>query len=274
MQRIQQLFERRQEQILNIYFTAGYPGLHDTEKIILSLEEAGVDLIEVGMPYSDPLADGPVIQQSGQKALKNGMTLPLLFEQIQGLKRQRNIPLILMGYFNQVMQYGERAFFRKCREVGIDGLILPDLPLSVYEKEYQNLVESENLGISFLITPQTPEARIRKADSLSRGFIYMVSNAATTGATGPFSDLQMDYFEKIKAMDLRNKRLIGFGISNHEAFMAACRYAHGAIIGSAFIKALSDTAKTPEQVIPEFIEGIRNEKFRVKEMEILNGVTD
>ena len=233
--------------------------MQDTETIILALEKAGADLIEVGMPYSDPLADGPTIQESGTIALRNGMTLPLLFEQLTGVRQKTEIPLVLMGYFNQVMQYGEAAFFRKCREVGIDGVILPDLPLLEYETQYREMVEREGLAISFLITPQTSEGRIRKVDELSRGFIYMVSDASITGAKSGITDAQIAYFERVNRMQLRNPRLIGFGISNQETFSTACRYANGAIIGSAFIKALRQGANVAADTTA-FVRMVRGEQ--------------
>ena len=239
MSRIDQLFTQKKQNILNIYFTAGYPNLDDTGDIILSLEKAGVDLIEIGMPYSDPLADGPTIQESGMKAIKNGMTLPILFDQIQRVRTKTDIPLIMMGYFNQIMQYGETAFLKKCREVGVDGLILPDLPLFEYETHFKQRFENHGLNISFLMTPQTSEARIRKIDELTRGFIYMVSSASITGAKKGISSKQIEYFERINAMNLKNPRLIGFGISDNETFTKACEYANGAIIGSAYIRALA-----------------------------------
>jgi tryptophan synthase alpha chain len=256
MNRIAQLFARKQEQVLNIYFTAGFPGLHDTGRIIQALEKAGADLVEIGMPYSDPLADGPTIQESGQVALKNGMTLPLLFEQIKAVRQHSDIPLILMGYFNQVMQYGEQRFIDHCAEAGIDGLILPDLPLQEYEAYYREMIEQAGLSISFLITPQTPEARIRQADALSRGFVYMVADAAITGAQSGISDRQLAYFRRIQKMGLLNPRLIGFGISNRETFLTACGYANGAIIGSAFIRALAQ-AEDVEQATWDFVQAIR-----------------
>lgn len=260
MSRLKQLFTNKQQDILNIYFTAGYPNLEDTETIITALEAAGVDLIEVGMPYSDPLADGPTIQESGQRALKNGMTLPLLFEQIERVRQKTDIPLIMMGYFNQVMQYGEEAFLKKCKAVGIDGLILPDLPLFEYETYYQNLFEETGVDISFLITPNTSEARIRKIDELTKGFIYMVSNSSITGAKNAISDKQLAYFNRIKAMNLKKPRLIGFGISNHATFKTACSYAQGAIIGSAYIKALANSENIQTTSL-EFIEMIKGKSI-------------
>ncbi|MEM1323261.1 MAG: tryptophan synthase subunit alpha [Bacteroidota bacterium] len=257
MNRIQALFNRKKNDVLNIYFTAGYPQLEDTTSIIQSLDKAGVDLIEVGMPYSDPLADGPTIQQSGQQALENGMTLELLFEQIAEVRQHSEVPLVMMGYFNQLMQYGETAFLRRCSQIGVDGLILPDLPLEVYEEQYQSLFEELGLNMTFLITPQTSEARIRKVDELSRGFIYMVSNSSITGAKSGISPQQIDYFERINQMNLHNPRLIGFGISNHETFRTACDYAQGAVIGSAFIKALA-RGTSVEQSCQDFVEMIRN----------------
>ena len=256
MNRLDKLFANKQKDILNIYFTAGYPNLGDTGKIIQALDEAGADLIELGMPYSDPLADGPTIQQSGQRALQNGMTLSLLFDQVEAVRKKTGIPLILMGYFNQVMQYGEQRFVDKCVEVGIDGLILPDLPLYEYEQFYKEMLEKAGLGISFLITPQTTEDRIRKVDQLSRGFIYMVANSAITGAKGGITEEQLAYFERVNKLPLNNPRLIGFGISNHETFATACQYAAGAIIGSAFIHALAE-AKEVEKAAMSFGRSIR-----------------
>ena len=256
MNRLDQLFQHKHKDILNIYFTAGFPNLEDTVSIIVGLANAGVDLIEVGMPYSDPLADGPTIQDSGSVALKNGMTVPILFDQIKSARELTEVPIVLMGYFNQVMQYGEEAFFAKCKEVGVDGLILPDLPLDVYENEYKEMITAAGLNISFLITPQTEAERIRKVDELSKGFIYMVSNAAITGAKSGISQEQVAYFERIAEMDLRNPRLIGFGISNHETFSTACQYAAGAIIGSAFIKALQSNTNL-QKTIQEFVDMVR-----------------
>lgn len=254
--RLQKLFEKKTKAILNIYFTAGFPSLEDTPRIILALDHAGVDMVEIGMPYSDPLADGPTIQYSGQIAIQNGMTLPLLFQQIRSVRPKTNLPLVFMGYFNQVMQYGEQAFVQECISSGVDGVILPDLPLLEYEEYYRNMFEEAGLPISFLITPQTSEERVRKVDELSSGFIYMVSNASITGAKDDISDLQIEYFNRINALNLRHPRLIGFGISNKSTFDTACRYAHGAIIGSAFIKALQHNGAEIEHVTQEFVRGI------------------
>lgn len=256
MNRLDRLFTTKKKDILNVYFTAGHPNLHDTEEIILTLEEAGVDLIELGMPYSDPMADGPTIQNSGNIALKNGMNVRLLFDQVQAVRQKSDIPLIMMGYFNQVMQYGEEQFFRKCAEVGVDGLILPDLPVYVFEEKYKALFEELNLRISFLISPQTSEARIRQIDDLAKGFIYMVSSSSITGATAGISDEQMTYFNRINDMQLKNPRLIGFGISDHATYATACKYSSGAIIGSAFIRTL-DKATDLKSAIKAFVEMVR-----------------
>lgn len=256
MNRISKLFQSGQENILNIYFTAGYPNLDDTETIIETLAAEGADMIEVGMPYSDPLADGPTIQESGTAAIKNGMTVELLFEQIERVRAKTEIPLVLMGYFNQVMQYGEAKFFQRAAAAGIDGLILPDLPLYEYENFYRKMIKDAGLTVSFLITPQTSEQRIRKIDDLTTGFVYMVSSAAITGGAKDISTAQINYFERIEAMQLQNPRLIGFGISDKKSFDTACRYAQGAIIGSAFIRALS-AGNDPTAATIDFVGKIR-----------------
>lgn len=258
MNRLDKLFAEKQSNLLNIYFTAGYPQLDDTKVIIPALAEAGVDLIEIGMPYSDPMADGPTIQESGMQALKNGMTLEILFRQIEEVRTKTEVPLVLMGYFNQVMQFGEETFVKRCVEVGIDGVILPDLPIFEYETFYRELFEEAGLHLSFLITPQTSDDRIRKIDELTRGFIYMVSDSSITGAKSGISDQQLAYFDRINAMRLEHPRLIGFGISNHETYATACRYAQGAIIGSAFIKALAG-ANNLKTTISEFVQMVRGE---------------
>ena len=211
-------------------------------------------MIEIGLPFSDPLADGPTIQESSTAALKNGMNTALLFEQLKEVRQEIHLPLILMGYFNPVLQYGVEAFCQKCSEVGIDGLILPDLPLEIYEREYRDIMERHGLRMTFLITPQTSEERIRKIDAASDSFIYMVSSASTTGAREGFGPEQEAYFERIATMDLKNPQIVGFGISNAATFGQATRDAKGAIIGSAFIKHLSEHG--PEG-IPDFIKTLR-----------------
>jgi tryptophan synthase alpha chain len=259
MNALAQLFNTKKKNILNIYFTAGYPKRDDTEGVIEALANAQVDLIEIGMPYSDPLADGPTIQESGTKALANGLTLDLLFNQVKNVRLKQNVPLILMGYFNQVMQYGDDKFFKKCKEMGVDGLILPDLPLDVFENKYQKRLQELDIKISFLITPQTPTERIRKIDKLTTGFVYVVSSYAITGAKSDINAQQIAYFERIKAMKLKNPTLIGFGISDKKTFDTACQYANGAIIGSAFIKHLTQSAvenKDLKESIDFFVEGI------------------
>lgn len=257
MNRIIKLFQQKDKDILNIYFTAGYPNKEDTTKVILALDEAGVDLIEIGMPYSDPLADGPTIQESGTQAIQNGMTIDHLFEQIAEVRKQTQIPLVMMGYFNQVMQYGEERFFKKAKAVGVDGLILPDLPVFEYESLYREMIEKEGLSVSFLITPQTSEARIRQIDGLTKGFIYMVSNSSITGAKSGISEAQLAYFQRINAMQLQNPRLIGFGISDHATYRTACEYANGAIIGSAFIRTLAKSSDVRQATL-DFVRMVKD----------------
>lgn len=257
MNRIEELFNNKSERILNVYFTAGYPSLDDTVSIIESLEKSGADLIEIGIPFSDPVADGPTIQESNGVALNNGMTLKLLLEQLEGVRQKVKIPIILMGYINPVVQYGVEAFCKKCNEIGVDGLILPDLPMFEYMEVHKPVFDQYGLSNIFLITPQTAESRIREIDENSSGFIYMVSSASTTGAKSGISEDQEAYFERVDAMDLKNPRLIGFGISNKETFDKACANANGAIIGSAFIKTLSKGGDI-EQNINDFIKQIKN----------------
>lgn len=245
------------EKLLSIYFTAGYPELGDTARIIRELEKSGVDMIEIGLPFSDPLADGPTIQESSTQALRNGMTTRKLFEQLTDIRNDVEIPLIIMGYFNPILQYGVEAFCAQCAEVGIDGLIIPDLPVEVYESDYRDTFEKYGLANIFLITPQTSDDRIRKIDSASEGFIYMVSSASVTGAKNTFGDAQEAYFDRIAGMKLKTPCIVGFGISNAETFNTATAKAHGAIIGSAFIKHLS---KNGVNKIREFISAIRQPK--------------
>lgn len=238
---IRKLFAEKKENILSIYFTAGFPHLNDTEIILESLQKHGAGMVEIGMPYSDPLADGPVIQNSSMKALQNGMTIKTLFEQLKKNKSEIKIPLILMGYLNPVLQYGFEKFCKEANTVGISGIILPDLPIDEYETEYKNIFEKYSLNFIFLITPETSEERIRKIDSISNGFIYAVSSSSITGSDTNMV-AQRTYFEKIKNMNLKNKVMIGFGIKDHETFTQACKYAAGAIIGTAYIKAIENTA--------------------------------
>ena len=240
MNRINKLFQEKKENILSIYFTAGFPNLNDTVKIIQELEKNGVDLIEIGMPFSDPVADGLTIQHASEVALKNGMSIKLLFEQLKEIRKTVNIPLILMGYFNPVLQFGVEKFCETCHEIGIDGAILPDLPLNEFEENYRGIFAKNNLHNILLITPQTSEKRIRQIDDASEGFIYMVSSSSTTGAGKKVEDFKKEYFENIRQMNLKNPRLIGFGISDHATFTNACKYANGVIIGSAFVKSLGE----------------------------------
>ena len=228
------------KKLLSIYFTAGYPNLNDTVTIIQDLEKSGVDMIEIGLPFSDPLADGPTIQSSSTQALKNGMTTDVLFSQLKDIRKSINIPLIIMGYFNPMLQYGVEAFCKKCAEIGIDGLIIPDLPVDVYNEQYKATFEKYGLINVFLITPQTSVERINFIDSISNGFIYMVSSASVTGGNSGFGDEQTKYFKRIAEMNLKNPQIIGFGISNNETFTQATSHAKGAIIGSAFIKHLTN----------------------------------
>jgi tryptophan synthase alpha chain len=241
--------------ILSIYATAGFPQLKDTLQVLKELENTGVDLIEIGMPFSDPLADGPTIQESSTKALMNGMTTELLFDQLKEVRNHLSIPLILMGYFNPVLQFGVEKFLKKASEIGIDGVILPDLPLEVYEREYKDLFEAYGLSMIFLITPQTPERRIRQIEQASTSFIYMVSTSSTTGAQEGFNQESMEYFKRIEAMNLQVPTVVGFGISNASSYHQATSHSKGAIIGSAFIKALS---KEGIEGIPAFVRSIRS----------------
>lgn len=253
--RINKLFQEKEKNILSVYFTAGYPNLDDTVPVIQELVKNGVNLIEIGMPFSDPVADGPVIQHSSLVALQNGMSVHKLFDQLEDIRQSVDIPLILMGYINPVLQYGVEAFCEKCNEIGIDGLIIPDLPLLVYEEEYKPIFEANHLHNIFLITPQTSDERLRMIDEASSGFIYMVSSNSTTGAKEGVSDFQNNYFERISKFRLKNPRLIGFGISNTETFQNACNYSHGAIIGSAFVKALGDDLPL-ETKVSQFVKTI------------------
>ena len=253
MNRINQKLQEK-ENILSIYFSAGYPNLNDTAGIIEQLEKSGVDLIEIGLPFSDPLADGPTIQNSATEALKNGMSSQLLFSQIKDIRKTVQIPLIIMGYFNPIIQYGVEAFCQKCAEVGIDGLIIPDLPLEVYIEEYKTLFEKYGLINVLLITPQTSDDRIRLIDSVSEGFIYTVSSASVTGNSTGFGKKQEDYFKRIQNLNLKSPQLIGFGIHDKNTFDKASAFAKGGIIGSAFIKHLTENGV---ENIGNFVKAIR-----------------
>lgn len=248
MNRINKLFTDKQHNILSVYFTAGYPELEDTVRIISALENEGVDMIEIGIPFSDPVADGPVIQNSSNIALKNGMNLNLLFKQLKNIRQSVSIPLLMMGYINPVFQMGMEKFLSKCAETGIDGVIIPDLPVEEYIREYKDLFKIFNIHFICLITPQSPEDRIRFIDKVSDGFIYMVSSASTTGSKNSFDTEQLDYFHKVQAMGLRNPVLAGFGISNKSTFESACKYSGGAIIGSAFIKSLNGKGTMDDKI--------------------------
>ena len=253
MNRIDQVFDKKKK-ILSIYFTAGFPNLDDTTKIIENLQNSGVDIIEIGLPFSDPLADGPTIQESSTAALKNGMNTSLLFKQIKNIRSKISIPLIIMGYFNPILQYGVEKFCLHSKISGIDGLIIPDLPIDIYTSTYKNIFESHNLYNIFLITPQTSTDRILKIDKISKGFIYMVSDSSITGAKNIIDKSQKEYFLRIKKMNLNNPTIVGFGISNSETFKLATNYSDGAIIGSAFI---SHVKKNGLKKISSFIKSIR-----------------
>jgi tryptophan synthase alpha chain len=240
MNTIQKLFSEKKKNILSIYFTAGFPHLEDTTKILQSLQNHGADMIEIGMPYSDPLADGPVIQNSSMAALHNGMTIKILFSQLNKKENKITVPMILMGYLNPVLQYGFTNFCVDAKKAGVNGIILPDLPIDEYEMEYKNIFEKNGLNFIFLITPETSEERIRRIDSISNGFIYAVSSSSITGSNTNMTN-QQRYFERIQNMNLKNKVMIGFGIKDHETFTQACQYAAGAIIGTAYIKAIENT---------------------------------
>ncbi|PZX17403.1 tryptophan synthase alpha chain [Breznakibacter xylanolyticus] len=253
--RIQQLFQQKKD-ILSVYFTAGYPTLNDTVRILQALEKSGVDLVEIGMPFSDPLADGPTIQASSLVALNNGMTIKVLFEQLVHIRKSVTIPLVLMGYVNPVHKYGIEAFIAKCAEVGVDGVIIPDLPFNEYLDDYKPTFDGAGVANINLITPQTPESRIRLIDENTNSFIYMVSSAAVTGAKKGLAPEQIAYFERINAMKLKNPTLIGFGISDRESFLQTCKHASGAIVGSAFVKMIGESPNL-ESDIETFVNNIK-----------------
>ncbi len=261
MNKIERLFKEKNNHVLSIYFTAGFPGLNDTGDIIKELEENGVDMIEVGMPFSDPLADGPTIQHTSEVALFNGMNIKLLFDQLSKCDiKNSKAAILLMGYLNPVLQYGIEKFCKDASALGVDGVILPDLPMQEYLEEYKSVFEKHQLKNVFLITPQTSENRIRFIDEHSNGFIYMVSSSSTTGAKGEILEAQELYFKRIRDMKLKNPTIIGFGISDAATFEKACEYANGAIIGSAFVKAVKDS-KNLKSDISNFIKTVKVKVF-------------
>ena len=262
MNRIEKLFTEKNKNILNVYCTAGYPQLSSTIEVISALQNNGADIIEIGIPYSDPIADGPVIQQSNMQALENGMTIKMLFDQLHNLRKSPSpggvgeaIPIILMGYMNPVLQFGIEKFCEAAAAAGVDGIILPDLPMYEFETQYLQYFKKHNLKFIFLVTPETGEERIRQIDSLSSGFIYAVSSSSTTGHTKAIEE-QDDYFKKLKDMNLTNPVLVGFGIKDKKTFDAACKFTNGAIIGSAYINALKDTADI-SHTTKDFINSIK-----------------
>lgn len=256
METLQTLLTQKKD-LLSVYFTAGFPNIDSTIPVLKALEEGGADFVEIGMPYSDPLADGPVIQNSSTIALKNGMSLRVLFEQLKEVKKSVKIPLILMGYFNPVLKFGIEAFIEQCNEVGISGLIIPDLPYETYIDKYEKLFTENGISNIFLITPQTPDERIKNIDKASNSFIYMVSSAAVTGARDGLSHRQIEYFERVNSMELKTPRMVGFGISNHDSYKEVCLYARGAIVGSAFIKHLKENGDDSTAIV-EFIKKLKN----------------
>lgn len=258
MNRINQLFSTKQKDILSIYFCAGFPTLEGMASTIKVLEKKGINMIEIGIPFSDPMADGPVIQHAATRALKNGMTLKLLFDQLKDIRKEVQIPLVLMGYLNPIMQYGFKDFCRTCRETGIDGVIIPDLPFKDYMEEYRSIAEEQDVRIIMLITPETSEERIRLIDEHTDGFIYMVSSAAITGAQKDFNAQKQAYFQRIADMNLRNPRMIGFGISNKQTFETASAHAAGAIIGSKFVTLLDEEDGDTEKAADKLLEALKN----------------
>jgi tryptophan synthase alpha chain len=253
--RIQNLFETKKENILSLYFTAGFPNLNDTLTILKHLDASDVVMIEIGFPYSDPLADGPVIQESSGQSIENGMTLNLLFEQLQSLRNITQKPIVLMGYLNVVLQFGEAAFIEKCAEVGVDGIIIPDMPLHYYLSNFKELCKVNQVSNVLLITPETSEERIKQLDNYSSGFVYLVSSNSITGSTNAIT-FQTDYYQRIQNMKLQNPHLIGFGVHDRKTFETVCKFGSGAIIGSAFIKHLKEKG-TSKESIQGFVDGIR-----------------
>jgi tryptophan synthase alpha chain len=258
--KITELFKNKDKNILSVFYTAGFPAKDSTVAIAKTLQTAGADIIEIGIPFSDPVADGPTIQESNKIALDNGMNLHLLIDQVKEIRKQKvTIPIILMGYLNPVMQYGVKKFITDASKAGVDGLIIPDMPVYEYEEEYKGDFEAANLCNTFLISPTTSEDRIRRIDATTNGFIYAVSASSTTGAKGQFTDDQIGYFERLKKMKLNNPFLIGFGISNNLTFSTASQYGAGVIVGSAFINLLKGS-NDQEKDITQFVKGLREKK--------------
>ncbi len=257
MNRINQLFETKRENILSIYFCAGDPTADGTADVIRTLQQKGVDMLEIGIPFSDPMADGPVIQDAATRALRGGMTLRRLFAQLRDIRRDVHIPLLLMGYLNPIMQYGFEAFCHSCRECGIDGAIIPDLPFKDYMEEYRPIARRYGVHLIMLITPETSEERIRQIDEHTDGFIYMVSSAAITGAQRDFNEQKQAYFRRIEAMHLRNPRMIGFGISNRQTFEAAAAHAAGCIIGSKFVSLLAEEKGDADRAADRLLDALK-----------------
>lgn len=256
MNRINHLFSSKEKDLLSIYFCAGHPTLEGTAEVIKTLEDNGVKMVEIGIPFSDPMADGVVIQNAATQALRNGMSLKVLFEQLKDIRKTVTIPLVLMGYLNPIMQFGFEHFCKQCTECGVDGMIIPDLPFKDYQEHYRIIAERYNLRIIMLITPETSEERVREIDEHTDGFIYMVSSASTTGAQQDFDAQKRNYFKRIEEMKLRNPRMVGFGISNKATFKAACEHASGAIIGSRFVTLLEEE-KDPQQAITSLLNGLK-----------------
>ena len=254
MSRLKELFARKTHNVLNVYCTAGYPELNSTLEVMTALQRNGADLIELGMPYSDPLADGPVIQASGSKALQNGMTISKLFEQLENFRQEISVPVVLMGYLNPLLQYGFESFCEKAAAVGIDGLIIPDIPMFEFEKEYAAIIKRHGLDFIFLVTPETSEERIQQLDRLSTGFLYAVSSSSITGSDKDFSPVEM-YLQRLQNMHLQNPVLVGFGIKDKATFNAVAKYSNGAIIGSAYIKAL-EKATNVDASTKEFLKRV------------------
>jgi tryptophan synthase alpha chain len=255
MGRLNDLFTNKKQNILNVYCTAGFPQPDSTVPVMKALQENGVDIIELGMPYSDPLADGPVIQASGLVALQNGMSIKRLFEQLQGFRKEVYVPVLLMGYMNPILQYGFEKFCQHAADVAIDGLIIPDLPQYEFESEYGAIMQRYGLNFIFLVTPETSEERVRSLDALSRGFLYAVSSSSTTGSDKNMTDVS-SYLKKLQSMNLSNPILVGFGIKDKQSYDAACAHANGAIIGTAYIKAI-ESASDVSAATASFIRSIR-----------------